>query len=344
MGRLAIVIVLGLSLTAGIVGYNLNRSKTALTENVTSFDKYTNARNLAHTGVNMMLRRLDRNDSSVTNPLSRSQTAWLVTNVMSGLCSVSVKLSNPPALDTIDVKSKSKFIDSTYTMNLRLYRSPVPFPGINAAVNLASSPITFDMKGTPSIDGRNWNMDGTLNPDRTTDTNGVSVVTAAESTLVAGFGSKITGDPKKVTKDPPPDPGPYVAQYLAGTDVTFADGSVNSGNYGTAAAPVIGYVNGNVKFNGNGSFYGILVVHGNLDFAGTFDMYGLVICYGDSNVISVSTSSGTPVIWGSIIQTGPSGSSFTMKGTADVRYSAAAMKMAQYINKLQVYRVMRWYE
>ncbi|TLY30736.1 MAG: hypothetical protein E6K56_06405, partial [Ignavibacteria bacterium] len=98
MGRLALVIVLGLSLTVGIVGYTLNRSKTGLIENVSGFDKYTNARNIAHTGVNMILRRLDRNDTSIIGPLTRSQTAWLYTNVMSGLCTVSVKLSSPPAL------------------------------------------------------------------------------------------------------------------------------------------------------------------------------------------------------------------------------------------------------
>jgi hypothetical protein len=229
-------------------------------------------------------------------------------------------------------------------MNLRLFRAPVPFPGVNAAVNLASSPISFNMQGTPGIDGRNWDMNGTLNPDRTSDTNGVAVVSPAESLTVAPFGSKINGDPKKITTQTPPDPGPYIPQYIAAADVTFPDGSNNNSSYGSAAAPLIGYVDGDVSFAGNGAFYGILVVHGSVTFNGTFDMYGLVIAYGDNSTISVSTSSGTPAIWGAIIETGPPGSAFTMKGTADVRFSKQALHMAQFINKLQAYRVLRWYE
>src|SRR6267143_1786754 len=344
MGRLALVMVLGLSLTVGIVGYNLNRSKTGLIENVSGFDKYTNARNIAHTGVNMILRRLDRNDTSMIGPLTRSQTAWLYTNVMSGLCTVSVKLSSPPALDTIEIVSKSKYIDSAYTMKLRLFRAPVPFPGVNAAVNLSSSPISFNMNGNPSIDGKNWDMNGSLNPDRTSDTNGVAVVSAAESLTVAPYSSKIVGDPKKITTQTPPDPGPYIPQYIAAADITFPDGSSNNGVYGSAAAPLIGYVDGNAKFAGNGSFYGILVVHGSIEFNGTFDMYGLVIAYGDESTISFSTSAGTTAISGAVIETGPPGTNFTMYGTADVRFSKQALHMAQFINKLQVYRVLRWYE
>lgn len=344
MGKMAIFLVLALSLTVGVVGYNMNRTKTFLVTNVSGFEKYTTARNIAHTGVNLLLRRLDRNDTAIIGPLSRSQTAWMINNVMSGICSVSVKLTSPPALDTIDIQSRSKYIDSSYLMKVRLYRFPVPFPGVNAAVNLASTGIQFSMNGTPNIDGRNYDMNGNLDANRLTDTNGVSVVGIAESTTVAGYNSKIAGDPQKVTTQPPPDPGVYVPQYIAAADINFPDGSNNNSSYGSAAAPIIGYANGNVSFAGNGAFYGILVVHGSLTFNGTFDMYGLVICYGDSNTVTFSASAGTPCIWGAIIETGPPNSKFSMKGTSDVRFSREALNMSMFINKLQAYRVIRWYE
>ncbi len=344
MGKMAIILVIGLSMSVGIVAVQLNKSKTGITENVVGFDKYTNARNIAHTGVNMVLRRMDKNDTSIANPLARSQTAWFVTNVMSGLCSVSVRLTTPPKLDTIDITSNSHFLDSSYNMQVRLYRFPVPFPEVNAAVNLLSSPIKFTMSGNPSIDGSNWDMDGRLNPDRSTDTNGVAVVSQAESSRVAVYNSDITGSPNKVTAAALTDPGPFVTQYIAAADFTFPDGSVNTGNYGSPATPVIAYANGSVTFGGTGSFYGVLVINGSIDLQGTFDMYGLVIAYGDSTSIAFSTSAGTPRIYGSIIETGPANSQFTMKGTADVRYSAEALLMAKYIGKLQVYRVLRWYE
>src|SRR6266571_6595835 len=144
MGRMALIIVLALSLTVGIVGYTLNQSKTGLVENVTGFDKYANARNIAHTGVNMVLRKLDRNDTSIINPmLVRKQTAWLVANVMSGVCSVSIKLANPSFLDTVEITSRSHFMDTARVMNVRLHRQPVPFPFINEAVGLNVPNVDF---------------------------------------------------------------------------------------------------------------------------------------------------------------------------------------------------------
>src|ERR1041384_6933139 len=115
MGRLAIVVVLGLSMTVGIVGYTLNQSNRGLTENVAGFDKYANARNIAHTGVNMMLRALDRNDTSIIAPMNAGGTPMIVANVASGICSVSIKLTNPAFKDTVDIWAKSRFMETTRT-------------------------------------------------------------------------------------------------------------------------------------------------------------------------------------------------------------------------------------
>ena len=95
MGRMAIILVMSLVLTAGIIGYSLNQSKRYTVENVAGFDKYVSARNIAHTGVNMMLRALDRNDTTYVSKLSRGETARLNTSLMSGVCSVTVRLKNP---------------------------------------------------------------------------------------------------------------------------------------------------------------------------------------------------------------------------------------------------------
>src|SRR5260221_13960195 len=110
MGKMALIIVIGLSMTVGIVGVTLNRSKTGLVENVSGFAKYANARNIGHTGVNMMLRRLDRNDTSLINPMNRSQTSKMIANVMSGLCTVSIKLTSPTALDTVDLTCNAHYM------------------------------------------------------------------------------------------------------------------------------------------------------------------------------------------------------------------------------------------
>ena len=91
MGQVALVLVLALTLTVGVVTFSINESKRATIENVSGFAKYSTARNLAHTGVNLMLRKLDKEDTSYVNPLNRGETVWLVKNAMSGVCSISVK-------------------------------------------------------------------------------------------------------------------------------------------------------------------------------------------------------------------------------------------------------------
>ena len=344
MGKMALLVVLGLSIAVGIISYTINKSTQQLTENVVGFDKYTTARNIAHTAVNMMLRRMDKGDTSIVNKVNRGEVASISINVMAGQCSVYIKTKNPPpSLDTIDMTSKSKYMDSSYTMKLRLQRTAKPFPAIGGALSIASAPFGFDMNGTPHIYGENYNMDGTRG-NTALDTNGIAVTTSAESSIVAAFGSKITGDPKSVVVNPVDNPISYVREYIEGADIVFANGSNNSGTYGSKTNPVIGYADGEVKFGGNGKFYGVLVVHGTLDFVGTFDFYGLVIAYGDDNVINVSTSAGTPQIWGGMIVTGLPGSNFTMKGTADIRYSAEALNMAHFIDKMQAYKVIWWYE
>jgi hypothetical protein len=65
MGKMALLLVLGLSITVGIIAATMNSSKRALGENVTGFDRYATGRNLAHTGVNMLLRKFDRKDSTL---------------------------------------------------------------------------------------------------------------------------------------------------------------------------------------------------------------------------------------------------------------------------------------
>lgn len=342
MGRLAMIIVIGLGITVSIVSLTINKSKTGAVENTAGFAKYSAARNIAHTAVNMALRAIDRGDSGYVRPLRRGELVVRSWNVMEGSCSLYLKAT--ASKDTIDMTVKAFYLDTTKIMNLRLRSYPKPFPVVNAAVGLASDNITFQMNGNPHIYGENYNMNGTRGTS-SFDTVGVAVKTVAESTQVASYGNKITGDPKQVVIDPPEDPGLYVEEYISGADYVFADGSNNSGIYGSADQPVIGYCDGRVKFGGNGKFYGVLIVNKSIEFVGTFDVYGLVLAYqkNASDSIEITSSVGTPQLWGGVIMSGVGGR-FIMKGTSDVRYSREALEMAKYIGKMQAYQVIRWYE
>jgi hypothetical protein len=344
MGRLALIIVLALSMTVGIIGYSLNKSKTGLVENVAGFDKYANARNIAHTGVNMLLRRLDRNDTSIINPMYRLQTPLMVVNVASGLCSVTVKLTNPSFLDTIDVWSKSRFMDTTRTMNVRLNRQPVPFPGIGEAAGLRVPNVAFQMNGSPSIDGHNHDINGNPLAPGPNDKPGVGVITPADTATVLAYASKIDGTKDVIVDSSMADPSLFVGEYINAADYTYTSGTYGSNmTWGSVTAPAIVYANGNVKFNGNIEGWGILVVQGDLQLAGTFKFHGLVVAYNDV-IIDVQFATGTPDIIGALLEAGPSGSDFIMKGNSNISYSKDALDKAKYINKLQVYRVTRWYE
>ena len=344
MGRLALMIVLAVSMTMGIVEYNLNKSKNGLTENVSGFDKYANARNIAHTGVNMMLRRLDRNDTSIINPMNRLATPLMVVNVMSGLCSVSVKLTNPSFLDTIDVWSKSKYMDSTRTMNVRLRRQPIPFPAIGEAAGLRVENVQYQMNGSPFIDGHNHDINGNLLAPSANDKPGVGVITPSDTSKVLGYSSKVDGTKDVIVDSGMADPAQFVGDYINAADYNYTTGTYGSNmTWGTLTTPAIVYAHGDVKFNGNIEGWGILVVQGDLTLAGTFKFHGLVVAYNDVQ-IDVQFATGTPDIIGALLMAGPSGSDFIMKGNSAISYSKDALDKAKFINKLQVYHVMRWYE
>ncbi len=344
MGRLALMIVLALSMTVGIVGYNLNKSKNGLVENVSGFDKYANARNIAHTGVNMMLRKLDRNDSATIAQMNAGQTPMFVSNVASGICSVSIKLTNPAYKDTVDIWAKSRFMDTTRTMTLRLRRQPVPFPVANEAASLGMQNVNFNMQGSSAIDGHNHDINGNLLPPSAKDVPGVGVVTPADTQKVLLDANKIDGTRDCVVDSGMSDPSQYVDEYINAADRIYTAGSYGSNyTWGSVNTPWIVYCSGSVTFQGNIEGWGIFVIHGDLTLAGTFKFHGLVICYDDVQ-IDVQLATGTPDVIGAVICAGSTGSKFVMKGNSNISYSTDALDKAKYINKLQVYRVMYWYE
>lgn len=338
MGRMAIIIVIGLSLTVGIVGYSLNNSKTGTIENVAGFDKYTMSRNIAHTAVNMALRALDRNDSLFI------ATKSLSASVMGGTATVVLSYPSLPALDTVDLTTTATFMDTTRSMKLRLHRRPIPFPVVKQAVGLRVPNAVFSMSGTPKIDGNNHSMAGVKLPSSALDKPGVGFLTAADTLDAVPYASKIDGTSDAVFDTTIEDPGPYAPEYISAADRVFSSGTYGSNmTWGSPAAPQIVFADGDVKFNGNIDGWGILLVRGTLTLAGTFKFRGLVIAYQEAK-IDVQFSTGTPDVIGGLIMSAASGGKFEMKGNSAVVYSKEALDMAQFINKLQVYRVIRWYE
>lgn len=340
---MALVIVIGLSLTVGIVGFSLNKSKNGTMENVAGFHKYTTARNIAHTAVNMALRALDRNDSAFI--ASRSMSV----NLMGGTATISYSYPNMAALDTIDLTATARFMDTTRSMVLRLRRQPVPFPVVKQAVGLRVPNVDFRINSASAlIDGRNHTTEGVLASDAL-DKPAFGVITAADTTKVnteeaRNPGEQIIGPPDAVWDTTISNPADYVNEYINAADQVFNTGVYGSNmTWGSASSPKIIFANGNVTFNGSIDGWGILVVDGNLTLGGNFKFRGLVICKDDVQ-IDVTFVKGSPEIIGGVLMTAPSGGTFDVRGNSKIFYSSSALEMAKYINKLQVYRVLRWYE
>ncbi len=353
MGRMALIIVLGLAFTVGIVAYSLNISKSGTVSNVGGFGKYATARNIAHTAVNIALRYLDKNDST----FAASKT--LNVNVMNGSATVTFQYDSAgyvPGIstDTMNMTCNATFMDSTRTMNLRLQRSPVPFPTLGAAIGIRAKPVNFNASGHPTVDGRNYDITGTTLVG-SGDKPGVTTLTSSDSANVMSSGATLNGSPAPVKVDTTTqDPLPYLPQYESAADYFFNTAGTYGSNrtWGTSTNPAITYCNAgddttfSIKFTGNITGVGILVVRGNIQFNGTFNFTGLVIIDGFNTSVTFNAS-GTPKIVGGVIVAGNAGANVSLKGTAanaKVLYSSAALKQAQFINKLQVYRVMRWFE
>ena len=351
MGRLAIILVIILVASVGIISYSINLSKKYTVENVSGFHKYTIGRNIAHTGVNMMLRKLDKNDTSIINPMNRGQKVWMRTNVMAGICSVSIQLKNPLYLDTVDLTSKSQFMDTVYTMRLRLQRSPIPFPSINEAVGLNVPNVEFKIKGASvRIDGRDHDVNGVLTSG-VNDKPGVGIVTPADSIKVLDpkWVNQILGTRKVVVDDSMLDPSQYLTEYLMGADITYrGPTTIPPGvTWGSSTTPWIVVCDasaGEIKFPGKIEGWGILVLRGGMEMETSFKFHGLVIVYDSLRVKDIEFDlEGSAFVVGGLLMAG-GGGSFELEENSKVYYSKEALDLARYINKLQAYKVMKWYE
>ena len=199
-------------------------------------------------------------------------------------------------------------------------------PSVNAAITITDPNTEIDIRGTPTADGRNYDLRGNLtNSD---DVYGIAMtppgtvadlqreVTEGETSQVLGIG----GTPSLGT-------GPYID---IPTLVGFARNSASevlvrdrvSVALGTYQEPVIAFRQGDLRMNGNHSHYGLLVVDGNLTFMGNATFHGVIVCTGNVNL-----GAGTFRMRGAMIM-GPEATLLSMRGTTDLQYSAEGVALA----------------
>jgi len=344
MGSNSFLGVLALMIFFGLINSSLNERDRRAEEDTYGYIKYSTAREIGRSSINIALKKLS--DSSSITSVSG--------NLDGGTYNVSIS-----RLDSImDIVAVAKFSDTTYKIRTKLLVYAKPFPSSRAAVGLHIDTLgSFGLNPGKSvkimIDGRNYDSSG-ANPSWTGAVPGVSVLNPYDSSLVKPSDtSKIYGT-KDVVIDPNlADPRVFVDEYIANADIRYnADPSKYQtvfpcGQWGTATNPKITYLNGidsthQLKVNGVTNGWGVLVLKGNIWFNGSLEFHGLVVLYGDSQLDFDDL--GNAKIIGSLLMGGANGSTFKMNGSAQILYSSDALRDAQYIGKLLAYHILDWYE
>ena len=138
MGRAALIVVMGLGVAFGFIGFSLNQTSTSAVEAQMEYLLYTIARNLARDAVYLALRAIDRGES-----FSKMDGEF-------NGGSYSVELS--ASIDTMWMTSTGTYEDKSYQIKLKLMRGTKPFPSVNGTVVFRATPVDFNMSGGSYIE------------------------------------------------------------------------------------------------------------------------------------------------------------------------------------------------
>jgi hypothetical protein len=344
MGRTAVLLVLGLGMAMGFIGLQIFKSGEAASATQYAYLKYMNARNLARAAVHTALRTYDRNQIPATG---------VATSLGGGSFELTSLVSSTDG-DTLRMATRGTYAESTYAIRLRLFRTTRPFPTVNGAISIRAKGVNFTVKGNPTVDGHNYDTTGTRTGSG--DLPGVSTMDGTDSASVKqAFATKgiLDGTPPVDVDTTTVDPLKFLDIYRNNADFVYNTTGVFPGQtWGTPASPVIVYCNPGddtsfaIKFTGGVTGYGILVVRGNVQFNGNLSFRGLVVVDGFNTTVTFNAG-GTPAVTGGIIIAGNKDAAITLNGTgaaAKCVYSSQALRQAMNIGKLRYYTILDWYE
>ncbi|HLP17405.1 MAG TPA: hypothetical protein VK470_14170 [Bacteroidota bacterium] len=333
MGRTAILMVLGLSALIGTYSMSINNTLVQGTKNLSTVYQLTQARDIAHSAVNVVLHKVDENVGVSTD-----------TTFTGSFQNGAYTIRKQTNADTLWLTVRSTYGDTAYSMKLKLRCYPKPFPKLVGAVNIVSDSINFTMSGNPSIDGRDTNPDGTFVPN--SELPAVAVETPVDSQRVVASGGTLLGSEGVRTSNELPDVRDYLDEYKAYATHTVTGDIAGNSIFGSPSNPAIMVYDGGgeLRIGGGTQIYGVLVVRGDLKLSGTVDIFGMVIVYGEEVTVDFSVSTGTPQVYGGILLTGPNHSSFAMKGTVDYHYSSKTLNDVKNAKALRAYSITEWWE
>ena len=193
--------------------------------------------------------------------------------------------------------------------------------------------------GTPAVDGRNYDINGTLAGSG----HQPGLVVAPPTTVgdITGFLSNSgqnqeTSEIVGSTASPSVGTGSVysltifdemMAQAHSSAHIVVTSQNQASRSWGnpTTGPQYIVYREGNLKLTGNSVGAGLLAVNGNLELTGTMTWYGVILVAGD-----FEAGMGTANVYGGVVlRGGPSGPRIRMGGNFNLRYSQTAIQLAE---------------
>jgi|GEM_PF-754068 len=356
MGKMAIIITVGMSVIMGFILLRLSTNSTEGVSITSNMFAQNQARLIANTGIEIYLEKLYA-DESLINTTSATQ------NLFNGEYVVSLAGTLP----NVRVTSTATFQGTKHISVADAILEPIAFPNLPGGLNISTAALTSTaFLGSMELNGNNHDVNGVIKNDGTgvralsVDTEEqkllvdtyLSSVPAAKSEQLIGllpngtFGSPSYGvTPLDEQKD-----WDAIYQWLANAaDVTYTDESPPK-ILGTLSHPEITLVINNdpdkeVTIAAKTVGAGILIIHGNVKFAGSIEYKGIVLAYKETTIdVELDVMSvGTNTVIGGMILAGKS-VSYKGSGNMDVKYSSDVLNLIQANYKKNGFTIVRWYE
>jgi hypothetical protein len=340
MGKMAIILTLGMSMLIGLMVFRLNSNATeGLSTTVNMFES-TQARLIANSGVEIYLEKM-RRDKTLTGTFLNNEFADGTYDIY---------ISGPD--DALVIRSVSYYMNVSHETIVKARRDPVPFPMAPASIYVSTAAVqNAKLSGNFTVSGFNHDKDGNLvNNSGPTIVPGIVVDNIADSVAIRDNLGKNTnnnitglgGVPSIAVKDYNIDWAGVSNDIAFSADQTLGTGTYNGGSFGTYAVPQITLINGDATFNGNASGAGILVVNGDLTIRGTFDFRGIIIAYKEASI--KTELNGTGRVIGSLIISGNSVDMSISNGTFNALYSKETLDNAKLNLKSSRFKILSWWE
>lgn len=303
MGRMSLIIVLGLIIISGSIFVTVKkvdvRSNENIASNAYSVDRNFSAKDVLDHAIQLHLKQ---------KGISDSDTSWL--NCITSISSEKIS-SSDAALDTVLFDAKVRINEIERPMKAYVVYNAKNYPYSPGSVNIHGNQARVSLVSVASIDGNNWKMDGSEGDDEY-DKYGIALTRADTTNLKMDMGddtTKVYGINKtpsmtKIDEGYYEDVDKYIQLYKGIADVTITDGDMPGGQYGTSDDPVVVYANGRTSMSGDVDGYGILAIEGSFSTTDTYtlDWKGLVICEPEADSSSVTLYlADSSAIYGSLV-------------------------------------------